>query len=86
MAICRLVSDQSVALLGWKTDEHCLVAVNTSTIFYGLSLYPVYIFLWTRQSIFYNNPVLSHILNPVVRKRLYFDSYFFLALLKAKTA
>jgi len=66
MAICRLVSDQSVALLGWKTDEHCLVAVNTSTIFYGLSLYPVYIFLWTRQSIFYNNPVLSHILNPVV--------------------
>lgn len=66
MAICRLVSDQSVALLGWKTDEHCLVAVNTSTILYGLSLYPVYIFLWTRQSIFYNNPVLSHILNPVV--------------------
>ena len=66
MSIGRLTSDQVVAFLGWKTDVACSISVASSAVFYSLSLYPVYIFLWLRQSIFYSSPVLSHILNPVI--------------------
>lgn len=66
MALGRFAADQAVAVVGWRSDDKCYTSVATSTVFYTLSLYPVYIFLWMRQSIFYANPVLSHILNPVV--------------------
>lgn len=66
MALARFASDQAVAIVGWQTDKKCYASVSVSTVFYTLSLYPVYIFLWMRQSIFYANPVLSHILNPIV--------------------
>nr|CAB3262178.1 uncharacterized protein LOC100178440 [Phallusia mammillata] len=66
MAVCRFVVDQAVAVTGWQRDQSCVISVAVSTVFYSLSLYPVYIFLWLRQSIFYANPVLSHVLNPVV--------------------
>ncbi|CAK8694778.1 unnamed protein product [Clavelina lepadiformis] len=66
MAIFRFVADQGVAIAGWHTDTGCVISVSVSTVFYSLSLYPVYIFLWMRQSIFYANPVLSHVLNPAV--------------------
>ena len=66
MAIGRLIADQVVAFLGWQTDSNCSSAVATSAVFYSLSLYPVYIFLWLRQSIFYASPVLSHVLNPAI--------------------
>ena len=66
MAVGRLLSDQAVALLGWQTDIGCRVTVTISVVFYSLSLYPVYIFLWLRQSIFYASPVLANVLNPVV--------------------
>lgn len=66
MAVCRFVVDQAVAVTGWQRDDNCVISVAVSTVFYSLSLYPVYIFLWLRQSIFYANPVLSHVLNPVV--------------------
>jgi len=66
MAVARFISDQVSALIGWQTDTLCLVTVSVSTVFYALSLYPVYFFLWMRQSIFYANPVLAHVLNPVV--------------------
>ena len=66
MAIGRLIADQVVAFLGWQTDSGCSNAVTSSAVFYSLSLYPVYIFLWLRQSIFYASPVLSHVLNPAI--------------------
>ena len=66
MAIGRLVADQVVAILGWQSNAGCSNAVATSAVFYSLSLYPVYIFLWLRQSIFYASPVLLHVLNPTI--------------------
>jgi len=66
MAIGRLVADQAVAFVGWQNDSGCSNAVTSSAVFYSLSLYPVYIFLWLRQSIFYASPVLSHVLNPAI--------------------
>ena len=66
MAVGRLLSDQAVAVIGWQTDIGCRVTVSVSIVFYSFSLYPVYIFLWLRQSIFYASPVLSNVLNPVV--------------------
>ena len=66
MAVGRLLSDQAVALIGWQTDVGCQVTVSVSIVFYSLSLYPVYIFLWLRQSIFYASPVLSNVLSPLV--------------------
>ncbi|XP_002128857.4 uncharacterized protein LOC100178440 isoform X1 [Ciona intestinalis] len=66
MAVARFVSDEAVAITGWTNDKNCVTTVSVSAVFYSLSLYPIYIFLWMRQSIFYANPVLSHVLNPVV--------------------
>jgi len=66
MAVGRLLSDQTVAVIGWQTDIGCRVTVSISVVFYSLSLYPVYIFLWLRQSIFYASPVLSNVINPAV--------------------
>ena len=66
MAIGRLVADQVVALYGWQSDGGCSIGVAASAVFYSLSLYPAYIFLWLRQNIFYSSPVLSHVLNPLI--------------------
>lgn len=66
MTIGRCLSDQMVSLIGWQSDEKCRITVSISFVFYSLALYPVYIFLWLRQSIFYASPVLSSVLNPVV--------------------
>ena len=66
MTIGRCLSDQMVSLIGWQSDDKCKVTVSISFVFYSLALYPVYIFLWFRQSIFYASPVLASVLNPVV--------------------
>ena len=79
MALGRFAADQAVAVVGWQTDRKCYASVSTSIAFYTMSLYPVYIFLWMRQSIFYANPVLSHILNPVVTFISYATLFIMLA-------
>ena len=66
MALGRLLADHTVAFLGWQSDALCVMSVSVSFVFYSCSLYPVYIFLWVKQSIFYFNPVLFHVLNPFV--------------------
>ena len=66
MTVFRLICDHVVALVGWQSDSKCQISVTFSIVAYSLNLYPVYIFLWLRQSIFYSSPVLSSVLNPIV--------------------
>ena len=51
MALGRLFADHTVAFLGWQSDVLCAISVSVSFVLYSCSLYPVYIFLWVKQSI-----------------------------------
>ena len=55
MALGRLISDEMVAFLGWKTNDYCFYFISVSFLFYSASTCPVYIILWMRQHKFYSN-------------------------------
>lgn len=66
MLTLRLCSDQLSAFFGWQSDDLCFATVTVSTVLFALAMYPIYIFLWIRQSIFYANPVIRNGLNSII--------------------
>ena len=65
MAIARNICNQIVAFEGWKSDAICQQTVQASYVFYALCLTAIFLFLWWRQNMFYTNPLLSQIINPI---------------------
>lgn len=74
--VLRLISNHFVAFLGWQSDELCYATVTASTVMFCVALYPIYIFLWVRQSIFYTNPVIRKGLNVWVTRISWFTLVF----------
>nr|XP_002121332.3 uncharacterized protein LOC100184962 [Ciona intestinalis] len=62
-ALARMVSDHTVAFVGWRNNTTCIRTVNVSTALYAPSIYSIYVFLWFRQNEFYSNPILKHLAN-----------------------
>lgn len=66
--VLRLLSNHVTAFLAWQSDELCFATVTVGVVMFCLTLFPVYFFLWVRQSIFYTNPVIRKSLNPMVTR------------------
>lgn len=77
--VLRLISNHLVAFLGWQSDELCYATVTASTVLFCITIYPIYIFLWVRQSIFYTNPVIRKGLNVWVTRISWFTLVFMIA-------
>ena len=66
--LLRCIHETIHAFIDPYSDFYCIIYLRAHIFFYGLAIASVYIFLWARQRIFYDKPILRASIPACVRK------------------